>query len=201
MRSLKKKDSSRLLNDLPSVEVLEAELSRENYRSRYSKVLRNTIYTLITVAAVAVLVATLWMPVFQTSGSSMTPTLDESDFVVSFKTKKLERGDIVAFYINNKILVKRVIGTAGDWINITEDGLVYINGVQIDEPYIDAPALGSTDIEYPYQIPDKRYFVMGDHRSVSIDSRTSAVGCVSDEDIVGKIIFCVWPLSNFGRVE
>lgn len=201
MRALKEKDISRLLDDLPSVEVLEAELSRENYRSRYSKVLRNTLYTLITVAAVAVLVATLWMPVFQTSGSSMTPTLDESDFVVSFKTKKLERGDIVAFYINNKILVKRVIGTAGDWINITEDGLVYINGVQIDEPYIDAPALGSTDIEYPYQVPDKRYFVMGDHRSVSIDSRTSTVGCVSDEDIVGKIIFCVWPMQNFGRVE
>lgn len=201
MRALKEKDLSKLLDDMPSVEALEAELSRENYRSRYSKVLRNTIYTLITVAAVAVLVATLWMPVFQTSGSSMTPTLSESDFVVSFKTKKLEAGDIVAFYINNKILVKRVIAKAGDWVNISEEGIVSVNGHILDEPYIDEPALGDTDLEYPYQVPEKKYFVMGDHRSVSIDSRNSTVGCVSDEDIVGKIIFCVWPLPDFGKID
>ncbi len=198
---MKEKDLSRLLDDLPSVEVLEAALSRENCRSRYGKVLRNTVYTLITVAAVAVLVATLWMPVFQTSGSSMTPTLSESDFVVSLKTKKLECGDIVAFYINNKILVKRVIAGAGDWVNIDENGIVSINGKVIDEPYVDEPALGETDIEYPFQVPDKKYFVMGDHRSVSVDSRSTAVGCISDEDIVGKIIFCVWPISDFGSVE
>lgn len=198
---MKEKNLSKLIDELPSVELLEAELSRENYRSRYSRVLRNTVYTLITVAAVAVLVATLWMPVFQTSGSSMTPTLSESDFVVSFKTKKLECGDIVAFYINNKILVKRVIAKAGDWVDISEDGIVSVNGKKLVEPYIDEPALGSTDLEYPYQVPDKKYFVMGDHRSVSIDSRTSAVGCIADENIVGKIIFCIWPVADFGSVE
>lgn len=196
-----KKSQEKLFSDMPSLEVLEAELSRQKYRSRYGKVLRSTIYTLVTVAAIAVLVATLWLPVFQTSGSSMTPTLNENNFVVSVKSKKLQQGDIIAFYINNKILVKRVIACAGDWVNISEDGIVSVNGEVLEEPYIDEPALGDTDLDYPYQVPEKRYFVMGDHRSISIDSRNTAVGCISDEDLVGKIVFCVWPVKDFGSIQ
>ena len=197
---MKEKDLSKLFDDLPTVADLENELQRENDRSRYSKVLRNTLYTLITVAAVAVLVATLWMPIFQTSGSSMTPTLSENNFVVALKTKNLQQGDIAAFYINNKILVKRVIAKSGDWVSISSDGIVSVNGKVLDEPYIDQPALGDTNISYPYQVPEKRYFVMGDHRSVSVDSRNSTVGCISDEDIVGKIVFCIWPFSDVGPI-
>lgn len=185
---------------MPSVEILESELERENYKSLYSRVLRNTIYTLVTVAAIAVLIATIWMPVFQTLGTSMTPTLNEDDFVVSFKTKKFNHGDIVAFYLNNKILVKRVIACSGEWVDIDENGIVYVDGEAVDEPYVDRADRGDTDLTYPYQVPENKYFVMGDHRSVSIDSRNSAVGCVTDEDIVGKIVFCVWPVKDFGAI-
>ena len=186
---------------MPSSEQLEAELKRVKYNSRYRSVLRSTIYTLIVVAAIAILVATLWLPVLQIYGNSMTPTLQDGEIIFSVKTSEFEPGDIAAFYYNNKILVKRVIAGPSDWVNIDEDGTVYINEVRLDEPYLVEKALGECDISLPFQVPEGRWFVMGDHRSTSVDSRSTAVGCVSEEQMVGKIIFRVWPLNRLGRVE
>jgi len=189
------------VHEMPSTAQLEAELKRVKYQSRYHSVLRSTIYTLIVVAAVAILVATLWLPVLQIYGNSMTPTLQDGEIIFSVKTSEFEPGDIIAFYYNNKILVKRVICGPGDWIDIDADGTVYVNEVRLDEPYLVEKALGDCNTELPFQVPDGRYFVMGDHRSTSVDSRNTAVGCVADEQIVGKIIFRVWPLNRLGRVE
>lgn len=186
---------------LPSTAQLEAELGRVTYGRRYRTVLKSTIYTLITVAAIAILVATLWLPVLQIYGSSMTPTLQDGDIVVSVKTSELAQGDVIAFYYNNKILVKRVIAGSGDWVDMDENGTVYINQVPLEEPYLTEKAYGDTDIELPYQVPDGRIFVMGDHRSTSVDSRNTAVGCVAQEQIVGRIIFRVWPLNRLGSME
>ena len=188
-------------NDLPEITQLEKELERVRYRSRFGTVLRSTIYTLITVAAVAVLVATLWLPVLQIYGSSMTPTLVDGEIIFTIKTSDFEPGDIVAFYHENKILVKRVIASSADWVDIDEDGTVYVNGEELYEPYLEEKALGDCNIELPYQVPDERIFVMGDHRSTSVDSRNTAIGCVAQEDIVGKIVFRIWPLSRIGKVE
>ena len=185
----------------PTVVQLEQELKRETYRRRYNQVLRSTIYTLITVAAVAVLVATLFLPVLMIYGNSMTPTMTDGDIVVSVKGGSFERGDIIAFWLNNKILVKRVIGLPGKWVDIDGDGNVSVNGEPLEEPYLTEKALGECDIELPYQVPDGRLFVMGDHRSTSSDSRSSAVGCVAEEQIVGKLIFRVWPLNKFGALN
>ena len=186
------------INKRPSSEQLEAELKRVKYKQRYRVVLKSTVYTLITVAAIAVLVATLWLPVLQIYGSSMTPTLQDGEIVMSVKTSDLKQGDIIAFYYNNKILVKRFIAGPADWVNIDQDGKVSINGVVLDEPYLEELSYGDTDIELPYQVPDGRVFVMGDHRSTSVDSRHMAVGCVSEEQIVGKIVFRLWPMNEFG---
>ena len=199
MRKAKSDMKKKVINERPSSELLEAELSRVKYRQRYRTVLKSTIYTLITVAAVAVLVATLWLPVLQIYGSSMTPTLQDGEIVFSVKTSEMEQGDIIAFYYNNKILVKRVIAGPGDWINISEEnGDVYVNDVLLEEPYLAEKSYGDADIELPYQIPDGKIFVMGDHRSTSVDSRHTVVGCVAEEQIVGKIIFRVWPLNQLG---
>ncbi len=186
---------------LPSQETVKNELERVQYRSRYKKVIFSTAATLITVAAVAVLVATLWMPVLQIYGSAMTPTLGDGDVLVSVKGTQFGTGDIIAFYYNNKILVKRVIAKAGDIVDIQDDGNVLVNGVPLEEPYLTEKALGNCDIELPYQVPAAKLFVMGDHRSTSADSRNTAIGCVAEEQIVGKIVFCVWPISVFGSVS
>lgn len=186
---------------LPTSEQWEAELNRERYRNRYGRVLRSTVYSLITVAAVAILVATLWMPVLRIYSDSMTPTLVEGDIVVSVKTGDLEPGDVIAFYYNNKILVKRVIAGPGDWVDMDEDGTVYVNGEPLDEPYLKEKAFGECDIQLPYQVPESRFFVMGDHRSVSIDSRSTTIGCIAQEHIVGKLIFRVWPFADFGGLD
>lgn len=187
--------------DYPSVEQLEAELKRVKYRSRYRAVLRSTLYMLIVVAAVAVLVATIWMPVLQIYGGSMTPTLNEGDIVVSIKGSDFEPGDLVAFYLGNKILVKRCIAGPGQWVNIDEDGNVYVDDKLLEEPYLTEKSLGGSNIELPYQVPDNRYFCMGDHRSTSVDSRHKEIGCVSEEQIVGKIVFRVFPFGGFGRLK
>lgn len=189
------------VKEIPTIEELRSELRRVRYKSRYRSVLRSTIYTLITVAAIAVLVATLWLPVLQIYGNSMTPTLQDGEIIFTVKTSDLEPGDIISFYYNNKILVKRVIAGPGEWVNIDEAGNVYVNNVPLDEPYLDEKAFGDCDIELPYQVPDGKIFVMGDHRSTSVDSRSTAVGCVAQEQIVGKILFRVWPLNCFGPVE
>lgn len=187
--------------DYPSVEQLEAELKRVKYRSRYRAVLRSTLYMLIVVAAVAVLVATIWMPVLQIYGASMTPTLNEGDIVVSIKGSDFEPGDLVAFYLGNKILVKRCIAGPGQWVNIDEDGNVSVDGKLLEEPYLTEKSLGGSNIELPYQVPDNRYFCMGDHRSTSVDSRHKEIGCVSEEQIVGKIVFRVFPFREFGKLK
>ena len=189
----------KIVNERPTAEMLAAELNRVKYKQHYRVVLKSTIYTLVTVAAVAVLVATLWLPVLQIYGSSMMPTLQDGEIAVSVKTTDLKQGDIIAFYYNNKILVKRVIAGSGDWVNISpENGNVYVNNVLLEEPYLQEKSFGDADIELPYQVPDGKIFVMGDHRSTSVDSRHTAVGCVAEEQIVGKIVFRVWPLSQFG---
>lgn len=195
--AVKKKDRI----EYPAIEQLERELSREKYKRQYRSVLRSTIYTLISVAAIAVLIATLLLPVLQIYGNSMTPTLVDGEIVFSLKTDDFEAGDVIAFYYNNKILVKRVICGPGDWVDIKEDGTVYINGEELDEPYLEDKAYGDCNIELPYQVPDGKIFVMGDHRSTSVDSRSSIVGCVAQEQVVGKIMFRIWPFSRIGIIK
>ena len=185
----------------PTLEQLTAELARENYKRRFGRVLRSTLFTLVVVAAAAVLVATIWMPVLQIYGSSMTPTLNEGEIVVSVKGSDFEPGDLVAFYLGNKILVKRCIAGPGQWVDINENGEVFVDGELLDEPYLTEKALGECDQSFPYQVPESRFFCMGDHRATSVDSRHSAVGCVAEEQIVGKIVFRVWPLSGFGALR
>lgn len=185
----------------PSVEQLEKELKREKYRKSYSNVLRSTIFTLVTVAAIAILISMLLMPVLQIFGTSMTPCLTDGDVVVTLKGTTARSGDVLAFYYNNKILVKRVIAFAGDWVDIDQEGNVYVNGVMLNEPYVSEKSYGYCNIELPYQVPDGRIFVLGDHRATSTDSRSTAVGCVADEQIVGRVLLRVWPFDSFGTVE
>ena len=193
-----RKDGSGRFCQMPTLEQLTLELERENYRRRYRGVLRSTLFTLVVVAAVAVLVATIWMPVLQIYGASMTPTLAEGDIVVCMKGTELTSGDLVAFYIGNKILVKRCIAEPGQWITIDENGNVFVDDVLLDEPYLEDKALVECDQSFPYLVPENRYFCLGDHRATSVDSRHSAVGCVAEEQIVGKIVLRLWPLGELG---
>lgn len=187
--------------EAPTVEQLEAELKKEQYRHNYGRVLRSTAFSLLVVAAVAVLVAVLLLPVLQINGTSMTETLQDGDIVVAISNSKFKTGDVIAFYYNNNILVKRVIAAAGDWVDIDGEGNVYVNGELLDEPYITEKSYGNCDIELPYQVPDGKCFVMGDHRATSVDSRSSAVGCISDSGVVGRIVFRIWPLDGLGLIN
>lgn len=190
-------ETPQVLKDPPTLEQLEQELKKTRYRSNFRQVLRNTIFSLIVVAAVSALVAVLLLPVLQIHGTSMTPTLQEGDVVVALNAGSGKPGDLIAFYYNNNILIKRVIASPGDWVSIDENGTVSVNGEVLDEPYISQPALGSCDLNFPYQVPDGRYFVLGDHRETSIDSRSSVMGCVSKDMVIGRIILRVWPLQEF----
>lgn len=185
----------------PSSNEVEVELKRERYKKKYRLSMRSTLFTLITVAAVAVLVATLWLPVLEIYGDSMSPGLLDGQIVVSTKSATFERGEVIAFYYNNKVLVKRVIATAGETVDIKEDGTVLIDGNEIEESYITDKSFGNCDIDLPYHVPENKIFVMGDHRSVSVDSRNTVIGCVSEDQVVGKIVFRVWPVKSFGFIE
>ncbi len=186
--------------DVPSVEQLDNEVKRLRYKKRFRKTLLSTIGSLLVVAALAVLISMLLLPVLRVTGSSMTPTMQNDELVICSKRSDFETGDIIAFYYNNKILLKRVIGVSGDWIDIKADGTVYVNGKELDEPYIEEKSLGECDITFPYQVPESRVFVMGDHRSVSIDSRSTSVGCIADEYIIGKVILRIWPWEAIGTI-
>lgn len=187
--------------EIPSLELLEAELKKEQYKSRSNRILRNTIFSLLVVAALAALTAVLLLPVLQINGTSMTDTLQDGDIVAAVSNSKYKQGDVIAFYYNNNILIKRVIAVSGEWVNIDEDGNVYVNDKLLNEPYISEKSLGQCNIDLPYQVPDGKCFVMGDHRETSIDSRNSSVGCVGEDVVVGKIIFRVWPIRSIGLVH
>ena len=185
----------------PTVDQLEKELRRERHRRSYRSTLLSANSALLVVAAIAVLVSMLWLPVLQVVGESMTPTISEGNIIVAPKGSAFQKGDVIAFYYNNKILVKRVIGNAGEWINIDADGNVFVNDVPLDEPYVQEKAFGDCNITLPYQVPDGKIFVMGDHRATSADSRNTAVGCVAEEQIVGRVMLRLWPLSDFGLIN
>jgi len=179
--------------DLPTAEQFDNEVKRVQHQKEYLRILRSTISSLIVVAAIAVLISMLFLPVLRVTGTSMTPTLQNDELVICRKWGDFEQGDVIAFYNNNKILLKRVIGTPGDWIDIKSDGTVYVNGEELDEPYLDEKSFGECDITLPYQVPESRIFVMGDHRSTSVDSRSTTVGCIADEYIIGRVMFRIWP--------
>ena len=181
---------------LPTKKQVETERKRYRRQKAYNKALRGTVYVLTIVAAVAVLIATLVLPVLQIEGTSMEPTLHNGDIVLLMKTTRFERGDLCGFTWNNKLLIKRVIGVPGDWIEIDTDGTVYLNGEKLDEPYVEQKAFGECDLEFPFQVPQEQYFVVGDMRENSIDSRNTLIGCIPKDQIVGKVFFRVWPFKS-----
>lgn len=196
----RKKKNAEGPRDVPSASQLERELERVQYRREYGRALRSTAFTLVVVAAVAIIAAVLLFPVLKIHGASMSDTLQDGDVVVTVNRSGYTTGDVVAFYYNNQILIKRVIAAAGDWVDIDGDGNVSVNGEVLDEPYITEKSLGNCNITLPYQVPDGRVFVMGDHRATSIDSRNSQVGCISRNLVVGRILLRVWPLEEFGVI-
>ena len=190
----------RRITEVADIDQLKQELARERYKRRYRNVLRSTVFTMTVVAAIAVLVATIFMPVLRIYGKSMTPTLNEGEIVVSVKGNDFSRGSVVGLYVGNKLLVKRVIAGPGQWVNIARDGTVTVDGKELKEPYLTEKAYRDVNINLPYQVPDGRYFVMGDHRSTSQDSRNLTVGCIAEEQIVGRIVFRIWPLKRLGPI-
>lgn len=185
----------------PQLDELERELARTEYRKKYFRVFRGTLYTLLIAAAVAVLLSNLWLPVLQIVGTSMTPTLSEGEIVVAVKSNDFPRGRVVAFYYGNRVLIKRCIAGPGDWVEIDASGAVKVNGIPLNEPYVDELALGECNIIFPYQVPEGKYFLMGDHRATSVDSRNTSVGCVDKEQMVGTIYLRLWPLQQIGVIS
>ena len=188
------KHTRKEISSLPTIKQVETERKRYRRQKAYNKALSGTIYVLTIVAAAAVLIATLVLPVLQIEGTSMEPTLVNGDVVLLTKTTSFDRGELCGFSWNNKLLIKRVIGIPGDWIEIDTDGTVYLNGEKLDEPYAEQLSVGECDLEFPFQVPQEQYFVLGDMRESSIDSRNTLIGCVAKDQIVGKVFFRIWPL-------
>ena len=186
--------------NIPSLTEIQSERKRIRRGTYYRQALRGTVSVLLVVAAVAVLITTLFLPILQISGDSMSPTLEHDEIVVLLKTKKFERGDLIGFYYQGKILLKRVIALPGDEVAIDADGNVYVNGNLLEEPYVTELGLGDCDLEFPFKVPGTSYFVLGDRRSNSVDSRNSVIGAVSRDDIIGKVFIRVWPIPKFGFV-
>jgi len=185
---------------VPSLTEIQSERKRIRRGTYYRQALRGTVSVLLVVAAVAVLITTLFLPILQISGDSMSPTLEHDEIVVLLKTKRFESGDLIGFYYQGKILLKRVIAVPEDEVAIDADGNVYVNGELLEEPYVTDKVLGDCDLEFPYKVPGTSYFVLGDRRSNSVDSRNSAVGAISRDDIIGKVFIRVWPIPKFGFV-
>lgn len=179
-----------------TLEQLCAELNRVKYRRRFRRTLLSTVLVLAVVAALALSASYLWLPVMRIHGSSMENTLMDGDIVVAVKGMDVAAGDLLAFDFNGKLLMKRVIAQGGDVVNIDAAGRVFVNGTALDEPYALEPALGDCDVELPFRVPEGRLFVMGDHRSTSVDSRNSEIGCVRKDQIVGRVALRVWPLER-----
>ena len=190
------KHTRKEISSLPTIKQVETERKRYRRQKAYNKALSGTIYVLTIVAAVAVLIATLVLPVLQIEGTSMEPTLVNGDVVLLTKTTSFDRGELCGFSWNNKLLIKRIIGIPGDWIEMDTDGTVYLNGEKLDEPYAQQLAVGECDLEFPYQVPQEQYFVLGDMRESSIDSRNTLIGCVEKDQIVGKVFFRIWPFKE-----
>jgi signal peptidase I len=198
---MKQSRNKSAITSLPSTQTLEKELEYEKDKKNRRSKIKNVIFTLITVFAIAAILSTMFMPVLRIYGTSMSPSLSGNDFVLAAKHSDFRRGDIIAFYYNNKVLVKRIVALSGEYVSIDKSGNLYINNEYVEEPYISKKALGECDIEFPYQVPEGKLFVLGDSRTTSIDSRSSTIGCVSQEQILGKVIFCIWPMSSFGIIN
>lgn len=187
--------------ELPTTEEPEREVRQDRYFHRFRSTVRSTFLSLMVVAAVAALVAVMLLPILRIYGKSMNGTLDSGDIVVSIKSSSMKTGDVIAFYYNNNILVKRVIANPGDRVDLDKEGNVYVNDIKLDEPYLEDKSYGETNIELPYRVPEGKIFVMGDNRSVSVDSRNTSIGCISEEQIIGKIVYRIWPLTHIGAVH
>ena len=185
----------------PEVNEIEFELKRVKNRNNLNRLLNKIIFTLVSAASVVTIICVLIMPVLRIFGSSMEPTLNNGEIVLAIKTSKYRVGDLIGFYYNYKILIKRVIATEGDWVNIDVYGNVFINDDLLEEPYVSEKSYGECDIEIPYQVAEGRIFVMGDHRATSVDSRSNQIGCPSEEQLVGKIVFRVWPFKSIGFLK
>lgn len=184
------------MSSLPTVEEIEVELNRVNSKRSFQKTMRSTIAIIVVIVSISIIVSLLFVPVFKIYGTSMTPLLTPGEYVIGLKSKDFKQGDVVSFYYNNKLLVKRIIAVPGDWVNIDEEGNVFINGEYLKENYLNEKALGDCDISFPIQVPENKYFLMGDHRLTSIDSRNKSVGFISEEQIVAKLLYRIYPLEK-----
>ena len=182
---------------VPSLKEIQSERKRIRRGTYYRQAFRGTVSVLLVVAAIAVLITTLFLPILQISGDSMSPTMEHNEIVVLLKTKKFERGDLIGFYYQGKILLKRVIALPEDEVAIDADGNVYVNGELLDEPYVSS----WSDFEGEFSVPEDCYFFAGDNRYGSLDARYWARPYIHKDDIKGKAKFVIFPFSSFGTLE